>query len=135
MYRERQYEELDEDGEGIDFRAIALTLLRRWRLIAAVSLATCLTSAIILLLIPNTYTASVQVRIETHTKPIVEIETVVPELKGDTQTIESEIEVIKSRTILEQVIDVLNLRADQEFAARTFYGNLTAKTPGARAPL
>lgn len=117
----------DGASEGIRYQHILSALLRRWLLIVSLFAVGVGATATILTFIPNKYKASAFVRIEPQEKKIVQIDTVVPTLKGDTATIESEVEVLRSLPIAEGVIEKLGLRQDPEFkgaAKKTSFGDL-----------
>ena len=81
------------------------------------------------LTIPNRYDASATIQIDPRKKTISNLDSVLSELKADAATVESEVEVIKSRTILLKVIDALKLRNDGEFANPiTFFEHLKKLT-------
>ena len=64
---------------------------------------------------PNRFDASAIIQIDPRQKSITNIESVVADIKGDQPSIESEVEVIRSRPIILKVIEVLNLRNDPDF--------------------
>jgi polysaccharide biosynthesis transport protein len=70
----------------------------------------------VLINIPNRYEASATVQIDPRKRTILPVENVVSDLKTDTSVVESELEVLRSRTIAVRVIDTLNLRQDIEFS-------------------
>lgn len=78
-------------------------------------------------MMPNRYDASAIVQIDPRQKSITNIESVVPDLKGDQPSIESEVEIIRSRPIILQVINILNLRADPDFSGPPFWSKICAK--------
>lgn len=67
------------------------------------------------MMLPNRYDASATIQIDPRKKTISNIDSVLADLKADAGTVESEVEIIKSRTILLKVIDALKLREDAEF--------------------
>lgn len=64
--------------------------------------------------------------IDPRRKTIVNVEEVVGDLKVDTTAIESEVEIIRSKEIVLQVIDQLDLRTDSEFHGPTLVQSLLA---------
>ena len=70
----------------------------------------------IVMMIPNRYDASATIQIDPRKKTITNLDSVLSEIKADAATVESEVEVIRSRTILLRVIDALRLREDAEFS-------------------
>jgi succinoglycan biosynthesis transport protein ExoP len=91
-------------------------------------------SAVALSLMPNQYAAVALVHIEPRDKKIAPIDSVIPGLKGDTVTIESEVETLRSRTLLLKVIDKLGLRSDPEYVGPTEMQKLFVNLGLARAP-
>lgn len=61
------------------------------------------------------YTSSVVVMLETQQENVVDLESVVGGLSGDSTEINSELEVLKSRGLMGKVADRLNLIEDPEF--------------------
>lgn len=61
------------------------------------------------------YTASTTVALESRQEQIVDIESVMTGLSGDQATINTEVEVLKSRELIGTLVDDLNLVADPEF--------------------
>ena len=70
------------------------------------------------LMIPNRYDAAASVQLDPRKKTISNLDSVLSDLKADAATVESEVEIIKSRTILLKVIDRLDLRNDPEFTSK-----------------
>lgn len=106
-----------EEGGGAPISARdVIAVLRRhaWLIVGLVALVT---SAAVVgsLMLPNRYESFAIVQIDQRSKKIVDIEGVVSDLKGDASTVESEVEVIRSRMIALRVIDQLKLREDDEF--------------------
>lgn len=64
-----------------------------------------------------TYTSSATVALESRQDQVVDIESVVTGLGGDQSTINTEVEVLRSRGLLEQVVERLDLTNDPEFNA------------------
>lgn len=64
-----------------------------------------------------TYTSSATVALESRQDQVVDIDSVVTGLGGDQSTINTEVEVLRSRGLLEQVVERLDLTNDPEFNA------------------
>ena len=108
-------EEETEDGFG--FQDLIAITRRRLKLICTV-IAVCLGFTIgATFMLPNQYVGTATIQLEPRGKKIVEIDSVIKDLKGDTPTIESEVEIVRSTAILSQVADILKLRTDGEFTA------------------
>lgn len=115
-------EDRDDDLQGEKSGGGAMSLERaisavrkRLKLVVAMPVVLALMSALIALSMPNRYDASALVQIDPRQKLISNLDTVVSDLKGDAPTVESEVEVIRSRPIILSVIETLNLRNDPEF--------------------
>ncbi len=63
------------------------------------------------------YTTTASVALESRQEQIVDIESVMSGLSGDQVTINTEVEVLRSRRLIGKVVDDLNLVADPEFNA------------------
>ncbi len=61
------------------------------------------------------YTANATVALETRQEQVMDIESVVTGLGGDQSTINTEVEVIRSRGLIEQLVMDMNLLEDPEF--------------------
>jgi exopolysaccharide transport family protein len=114
----------EQDGEkkggGVLTLERALCAVRkRLRLVLAVPLVLAVLTATLVLMMPNRYDADALVQINPRHKVISELDTVVSDLKGDNATIESEVEIIRSRPVILSVIDALNLRNDPEFERKS----------------
>lgn len=108
---------LPEQGGDIDLRELLRKLWRRRRVIlGCVFIITALATVVSFQLTPQ-YSASALVMIEPRESRVVDIEAVLSGLPPDTETINSEIEVIKSRQLAKRVIDRLKLEEDPEFNA------------------
>ena len=101
----------------IDLRAIFGTLWRRrWVIGGCVLLITAAALLVVFQLTPR-YTASAQVLIDPRERKVADVEAVLSGLSSDASTIESQIQVIRSRMLAERVIDQLGLERDPEFNA------------------
>ncbi len=64
-----------------------------------------------------TYTAFAAVALETRQEQFVDLETVMSGLTGDQTTINTEVEVLRSRNLIAALVDTLELTTDPEFNA------------------
>ena len=103
-------------GEA-DLREVLHKLWRRKGMILGVTMVLTVIAALVLLHVTELYTAESMVMINDRETQVVDVEAVVSGLAGDAETIESEIEVIKSRGIAERTVDALRLQEDPEFNA------------------
>ena len=104
----------DEEG-GFAMGDLLIGLRRRvWLIVLLTALGGAIGAGIALLL-PRQYDAVATIQIDPRKKTIVSLDAVLPDIAGDTATIESQVEVIKSKVIALKVIDALGLRHDPEF--------------------
>ena len=102
--------------DDIDLREIALTLWRGKGLVVLAALTgAALGLCYLMFLAVPTYTASASVALESQQPQVVDLESVVSGLGGDQSTINTEVEVIRSRRLLTQLVDELQLTHDPEF--------------------
>ncbi len=111
-------------GGGFSAARIVSAVRRRWRIIAAATVAVTTLAAGIVLLMPNRYDATAVIQIDPRKKTVTQIEGVTTDLGNDTATIESETEIVGSRTIALKVIETLGLRDDAELAAPSLWQRL-----------
>ena len=102
--------------DEIDLRDTALTLWRGkvWIMSASIIGAAFALGYLLFLAVP-TYTASASVALESQQPQVVDLDSVVSGLGGDQSTINTEVEVIRSRRLMSQLVDALNLVDDPEF--------------------
>ncbi|MEQ1711763.1 MAG: Wzz/FepE/Etk N-terminal domain-containing protein, partial [Hyphomicrobium sp.] len=105
-------EQTDEGGGGPNLDRVLSAVRRRWKIPALTALALGLLAAASAAMMPNRYDAASVVQIDPRKKTIANLEAVVSELKADAATVESEVEIIRSRSIALKVIDILKLRDD-----------------------
>ncbi len=113
-----QYTYHDEDEEetsSISLDRVLYALRRRWKMIAGIATLAVIMSLAIVVMLPARYDASAVVQIDPRKKTISNIDGVLSELKADGAVVDSEAEIIASRTIVLRVIDALDLRNDPEF--------------------
>ena len=99
----------------IEPREIVENLWRKRAQIFGIVFVVMTLTVIILNMVTPRYTAETLVMIDNRGSNIVNFESVFPGLSLDDGAIASEIEIIKSRDLAEQVIDYLNLYDDPEF--------------------
>lgn len=108
----------DDEGGGIRPGDVLVALRRRVWLIVLFAAAGGLLAGLLALSRPNIYEATATVQIDPRKKTIVSLDAVLPDIAGDTPTIESQVEILRSRVIALRVIDALGLRTDPEFGGR-----------------
>ncbi|MGQ0457102.1 MAG: Wzz/FepE/Etk N-terminal domain-containing protein [Hyphomicrobium sp.] len=117
--------EIAEDGAGalsVD-RAIA-AIRKRAKFVVALPILAAAAVAALVVMMPNRYDASAIIQIDPRQKSIAKVDTVVSDLTGDQPTIESEVEIVRSRPIVLSVIETLDLRNDPEFASPGLFDRL-----------
>lgn len=129
MSRSGQHpEDEEEEQAGAVSPARLLAAVRtRWRFVATVTVLVAALVAGIVWGIPNRYDASAVVQIDPRKKTISNMEGVLSELRADSTTVESEVEIVKSRAIALRVIDILGLRDDEEFTGPPALQKFAAK--------
>ncbi len=100
----------NEPGHGFQPVDLLVALRRRFWLIVLIGSLGGGIATTIALLLPNKYEAVATVQIDPRKKTIVSLDAVLPDIAGDTPTIESQVEILKSRVIALRVIDALGLR-------------------------
>ncbi|PKU24451.1 GumC family protein [Telmatospirillum siberiense] len=119
-------------GEGADHGlelVDLLHILRRRRKVIFICMAvvTAISAAVVYQITPH-YTAEATVMLEPRKTQVVDLQAVVSGLPADSAVIRSEVEVLKSPTIAEQVVKRLNLTKIPEFNAKL-------RRPSAFAPV
>jgi len=104
-----------EDGGGFVLSDLLGIARRRWPIVVSLTLVVTLLVGGIAYLLPKRYEASATVLIEPRKTTVINMEQVVSELRADTPTVESEVEILGSRAIATRVIELLGLRGDVEF--------------------
>ncbi|MFV0296717.1 MAG: GumC family protein [Hyphomicrobiaceae bacterium] len=104
-----------ESAVGFSLRDILAALRNRWLAIASLAALGALLAALFAISLPNRYDAVATVQIDPRKKTILAVDAVLPDIVGDTPTIESQVEIIQSKAIALRVIEALNLRSDPEF--------------------
>ncbi len=102
-------------GESPAFGVAALLWRRKWLLLSVTALATAL-SVIAGLRMEPKYTASSLVILNPREPQVLDMKAVVEQLTTDTSTIATQLEVLNSRTLAEDVITRLGLMSDPELA-------------------
>lgn len=116
---------VDDDEESAGAGAFGIgeilaTVQRYLWLILALGALTAAAVATFSLTLPNRYEAVATVQVDPRAKRITNIEGVLSDLKTDNPTMESEVEIIRSRSITLRVIESLKLREHPEFTGQIF---------------
>lgn len=102
-------------SSAFDLNRIISVFRRRLRLFAAVGLVVLAVAVIITFQMTPRYTASADVMIDTRTQDVVKVDQVMGALPADTNTVDTEVEVLRSRTLADKVVKTLGLDNDPEF--------------------
>ena len=89
---------------------------RHYILMAAICIGVFLSALVVAYSLPKKYTATTRIFIDSREKNIVDMVDVLSGIENNTPTIESEVEIIKSRAIAVDVIRHMDLANDPEFA-------------------
>lgn len=107
--------EVPED-DVIDLSALLATLWRgKWIILLATFAAIFIGAVYAFVAAVPLYTSSAVVMLETKQESIVDLQSVVGGLSGDSTEVNSELEVLKSRGLMGKVVDKLDLVSDPEF--------------------
>lgn len=111
---------VDASMEGTGGGALSLeralnAVRRRLPLAGSVMALVTLLAVAFAVSLPDRYEGVAVVQIDPRKKTISQIDSVVEDLKGDAASLDSEVEVIGSRAVALDVIDILKLRDDEEF--------------------
>lgn len=115
-----------QGGGGFGLDRMLSAVRRRLRIVAAVPVLALALSIAFVMTLPNRFDASAVVQIDPRKKSISNLEGVISELKADAATVESEVEIIRSRAIALKVISILDLRNDPEFSRPSLWSRAFA---------
>lgn len=93
----------------VDLAAARRFLGRRWRLIAGVALLCVVASALVLSLIPRTYTATAILIVDPRTQKVTQSDAVLGGIGSDAAAVESQVEILESSTLAKRVVAELGL--------------------------
>ena len=102
----------------LDLRRLFTTFRRRLRLFAAVALVVFISVVVVTLQTPPRYTATANVLLDTRKERVSDVQEVLSGLPADSATVDTEVEVLKSRQLAERVTKALDLESDPEFNPR-----------------
>ncbi len=106
---------LEGGQDAGDLNQILATFRRRSRLFLAVAVV--IVAAVMLVTLQQTprYTATANVMIDTRKHSVDNITAVLSDLPDDTSVVDTEVEILKSRSLAERVVNTLKLDQDPEF--------------------
>lgn len=119
----------DESAGAMSPERALSAIRKRLQLVIALPVLTACIVAAIVALIPDRFEASAIVQVDPRQKSNAQIEGAAPDFNGDRAS-EDEIEIIRSRPVVLQVIDKLGLRNDPEFSRPTLLTKIL-RWPGA----
>lgn len=101
----------EKDNDNIDLMALVLVLVRGWKIIALMALLGFLIGFLYTRYVNPTFQSDALIQIEENTQGVEALgENISGLVKEETSKAETEAELIRSRMILEPVVDLLNLR-------------------------
>ncbi|ACB96225.1 polysaccharide biosynthesis tyrosine autokinase [Beijerinckia indica] len=105
-----------EHGANFSFARSWSTIQRQWRLIATIMCTLIIFSTLYIIIAPAKYTASTTVLIGGSKNQVFEKTQIIADAPPDTSTIDSQVEVIKSESVILPVVRKLKLINDSEFS-------------------
>lgn len=99
----------------VDLRRLYAAFRRRIRLFAAVALLVFLGAILVTLQATPKYTASASVMLDTRKEKVTDTDAVLSGLPSDSSSVDTEVEVLKSRQLAGRVVKALALDKDPEF--------------------
>ena len=103
------------EADGVDLRQLVDFLLRRWKLIAMTAVTVVAATLVLLFTLTPKYTATAEVLLEPKKQGMFGADSVLPELSLETGTVDSQISVITSFSLLQRVAEKQKLEKDEEF--------------------
>lgn len=123
---QQQMDDEDETGSGISAERLLSALRRRSRLTLFVWFIVTLVTVTIAKTLPPRFEAAAVIQIDPRRKAITGLEGQ-SDVRAELASIDGEVEIIRSRSILVRTIDILGLREDEEFAGAPFTRLLAIK--------
>ena len=93
----------------VDLAAARRFLARRWWLIAGVALLCVVAAALVLSLVPKTYTATAILIVDPRTQKVAQSDAVLGGIGSDAAAVESQVEILTSSTLAKRVVAELGL--------------------------
>lgn len=104
------------DEDSIDLMALLGTLWRgKWIILTLILLGAFVAGYYALRVAEPTYRATTQMALTLEQSPIVDIQSVVTGISSDESSLNTEMEIIRSRELVSRLVDELNLTQDPEF--------------------
>ena len=105
-------------AQTLDLRRLLNIFRRRLRLFAAVALVVFVAAVLVTFTATPMYTATANVMLDTRQEQVTNVEAVLSGLPADSSTVDTEVEILKSRRLAERVVNALQLDKDPEFNAQ-----------------
>ncbi len=115
MHERLTFKGIQALNDALDPAKILDILLRRWRVICAVVAAVVIPTIIVLYMITPLFSSTVQLLLDPRKKNVLGADAIVSELVLDTSTVDSQVTILKSRTLLRRVVESEKLTDDEEF--------------------
>ncbi|MDK3017757.1 GumC family protein [Pseudodonghicola flavimaris] len=107
-----------DDGDDVDLIQVLATLWRgKWTILLCAFALTVAGAIYAFGLAVPKYAASTTLALQARNQPVVDLESVLSGVSTDDAALKTELEVIKSRSLLEKLVAELDLLADPEFNA------------------
>jgi exopolysaccharide transport family protein len=121
-------------ARAFDIHQMLATFRRRLKLFLALALLVFVAVLVVTIQATPLYTATASVMIDNRTEQVIDTQAVLSGLPADAATVDTEVEVLKSRQLAERVVQALELEKDPEFnSALTEPGLLGQITGGISA--
>jgi polysaccharide biosynthesis transport protein len=120
----------DRSGALVDLAATRRFLARRWRLIAGVVLLCTVAAALVLALVPKTYTATAILIVDPRTQKVAQSDVVLGGIGSDAAAVESQVEILESSTLAKRVVAELGLDRGGELTEPSAIARATAGLRG-----
>jgi succinoglycan biosynthesis transport protein ExoP len=102
-------------GGIVDLHRYIAAFRRRQRLFLGIVVAVFALAMVVTYQIKPRYTATASVMLDSRQEKVVDAQQVLSGLPMDSATVDTQVEVLKSRTLAQKVVDVLHLEQDEEF--------------------
>jgi succinoglycan biosynthesis transport protein ExoP len=117
-------------GEGSDLDRLIAAFRRRIRVSAAVAFVILAAVIVVTFMQTPRYAGSAEVMIDTRKHDVANIQDVLSGLTADSSVVDTEVQVLKSRSLAERVVEALKLDNDPEFNGQLRPAGLLASLKG-----
>jgi exopolysaccharide transport family protein len=104
----------------IDLHRYIAAFRRRQRLFLGIVAAVFALTMVVTFQIKPRYTATATVMLDSRQEKVVDMQQVLSGIPVDSAAVDTQVEVLKSRTLAQKVVDVLHLDQDEEFNKQSF---------------